>query len=255
MRDEISLGGNLNQAVRVGDTVRRRAGPWTPAVHTLLRYLEKTGFEAPRVLGMDEQGREILGYIPGESYAGGGTVAVSDGVLDEEHLLDAARLLRQYHDVVADFSPPSDAQWRIVAPTRHEIICHNDWSPWNALFREGRLTVMLDWDLAGPGSRVWDVGAAAACWVTLTSGAQLFTVAERAQRLRMFCDAYGLEDRSELLTTIQLRTDHVARFIEARARSREPGFTTLMAWNTPALMDNDIAYLDEHRATFERALR
>lgn len=70
MREEVSLGGNLNQAVRVGDTVRRRAGPWTPAVHSLLRYLEQAGFEAPRVLGIDEQGREILGYIAGESYAG-----------------------------------------------------------------------------------------------------------------------------------------------------------------------------------------
>lgn len=254
MSDEVSLGGNLNQAVRVGETVRRRAGPWTPAVHSLLRYLEQSGFEAPRVLGMDAQGREILAYIPGEAYAGG-TVRVPDRVLDEEHLIDAARLLRQYHDVVKKFSPPPDAEWRIVAPTTNELVCHNDWSPWNALFREGRLAVMLDWDLAGPGSRLWDVGAAAACWVPLSSGAELFTVAERAQRLRMFCDAYGLADRSELLATIQLRGEHVARFIEARGRSGEPGFTTLLAWNTPALMENDIAYLDDHRATFERALR
>ena len=60
--EERSLGGNLNDAVRVGDTVRRRAGPWTPAVHALLRYLESAGFEAPRVVGMDAQGREVLGF-------------------------------------------------------------------------------------------------------------------------------------------------------------------------------------------------
>ena len=253
MRDEVSLGGNLNQAVRVGDTVRRRAGPWTPGVHALLRYLEKTGFEAPRALGMDEQGREILGYIPGESYAGG-AVAVPDRVLDEEHLVDAARLLRRYHDIVAGFLPPPNAQWRITAPTAFEVICHNDWSPWNALFRDGYIAVMLDWDLAGPGSRLWDVGAAAACWVSLTAEATLFSLTERAQRLRVFCDAYGLEDRSELLSTIQLRTTVVARFIEERAGAREPGFVTLASWDTPAKMANDIAYLDEHRSTFERAL-
>lgn len=253
MREEVSLGGNLNQAVRVGDTVRRRAGPWTPAVHSLLRYLEQAGFEAPRVLGIDEQGREILGYIPGESFAGG-TVAVPDGVLDEEHLVAAARLLRRYHDVVADFAPPSDAEWRIVAPTDHELICHNDWSPWNALFRDERLVVMLDWDLAGPGSRLWDVGAAAACWITLASGEKLFSVEERARRLRLFCDAYGLEDRSRLLSTIQLRTTHVARFIEARARAGEPGFVMLASWDTPAKMADQNAYIDDHRATFERAL-
>ena len=254
MPQEVALGGNLNQAVRVGNTVRRRAGPWTPAVHALLRYLEAAGFEAPRVRGIDERGREILGYIPGEAYAGAEN-PVPDRVLDEEHLIEAARLLRRYHDVVADFSPPPDAQWRLVAPTRPELICHNDWSPWNALFREDRLAVMLDWDLAGPGSRLWDVGTAAACWVSLISEAQLFSVAERAQRLRIFCDAYGLEDRSELLSTIRLRTDYVARFIEARARSGEPGFVTLANWDTPAKMDNDITYLEQHRSTFERALR
>ena len=40
--------------VRVGDTVRRPAGPWTPAVDALLRHLEDVGFPgAPRALGRD----------------------------------------------------------------------------------------------------------------------------------------------------------------------------------------------------------
>jgi len=34
--DELALGGNLSGAVRVGATVRRRSGYWTPAVHALL---------------------------------------------------------------------------------------------------------------------------------------------------------------------------------------------------------------------------
>ena len=38
--EEIRLaGGNLGGAVRVGDTVRRPVGPWTPAVHALLGHL------------------------------------------------------------------------------------------------------------------------------------------------------------------------------------------------------------------------
>jgi hypothetical protein len=55
------LAGNVSTVVRIGDTARRTTGPWTPAVHALLRYLEVMGFEgAPRVLGIDEQGREML---------------------------------------------------------------------------------------------------------------------------------------------------------------------------------------------------
>ena len=61
------LGGNLSAGVvRVGDTVRRPAGPHTPAVHALLGYLHATGFDgAPRPLGIDERGREVLTFLPG----------------------------------------------------------------------------------------------------------------------------------------------------------------------------------------------
>ena len=49
------IGGNTSTVVRVGDTVRRNVGPWTPAVHALLRHLEYVGFTgAPRVLGIDD---------------------------------------------------------------------------------------------------------------------------------------------------------------------------------------------------------
>ena len=60
-------GGNMSSGVvRSGDTVRRPAGPWTPAVHALLAHLHDVGFRgAPRPLGIDERGREVLPFIPG----------------------------------------------------------------------------------------------------------------------------------------------------------------------------------------------
>jgi hypothetical protein len=69
MSDNESLlsGGNVTPVVRVGDTVRRASGPWSFAVHGLLRHLEAHGFAgAPRWLGIDEQGREVLTFIPGK---------------------------------------------------------------------------------------------------------------------------------------------------------------------------------------------
>lgn len=42
-------------------------GPWSPAVHEYLRYLEAAGFGgAPRVLGV-EDGREVLTFIDGDA--------------------------------------------------------------------------------------------------------------------------------------------------------------------------------------------
>ena len=66
---EVPLPGgvaNRGRVVRIGDTVRRPLRAASPATHALLRHLEKVGFDgAPRLLGVDEQGREVLGYIPG----------------------------------------------------------------------------------------------------------------------------------------------------------------------------------------------
>src|SRR3954447_380457 len=59
-------GGNVGGAVRIGHTVRRPTGQWTPAVHRLLGHLRGTGLASvPQVLGLVERGREILSYLPG----------------------------------------------------------------------------------------------------------------------------------------------------------------------------------------------
>ena len=65
-------GGNVGGAVRIGDTVRRSAGPWTAAVHALLTHLATKRFTAaPRPLGFDEQGREVLTFLEGQVVGSG----------------------------------------------------------------------------------------------------------------------------------------------------------------------------------------
>src|SRR4051812_16958980 len=60
-------GGNMAEVVRIGETVRRPLRPWSGSVHKLLQRLEESGFVgAPRFLGVDERGREILSFVPGE---------------------------------------------------------------------------------------------------------------------------------------------------------------------------------------------
>ena len=91
-REEALAGGNISTASKVGDTVRRGTGPWTPAVHALLRHLERVGFDgAPRVLGTDERGREILSYVPGVTPDRASPEAVT-----EQTLAEVGRLLRRY---------------------------------------------------------------------------------------------------------------------------------------------------------------
>jgi hypothetical protein len=247
------IGGNMNDATRVGDTVRRRAGPWTPAVHALLRFLEKAAFEAPRVRGVDEQGREVLEYVEGDAYTGWPEPA-PDWVTDDDRLAEAARHLRRYHDLVETFDAPAGAHWRLVAPTAQEIICHNDWAPWNALFRERHFAVMLDWDMAGPGTRLWDVTNSAYSWVPLYSGRRQLDINKQARGLRLFCDAYGLSDRGSLLDVLKKRTLFVAEFVDEQARLGDKGAVKLAGWGVPARMKREALYQEEHRAVLERAL-
>jgi len=121
-------GGNMSGAVvRVGDTVRRPAGPWTPAVHALLNHLHDAGSDgAPRPLGLDERGREVLTFIPGTvAWPGGFGPLEGDGGLRR-----AARLIRGFHDAVAGFTPPPGARWQALVPADGaEIIAHHDLAP------------------------------------------------------------------------------------------------------------------------------
>ena len=56
--EETLPGGNTDGAVRIGGVVHKRASPWTPTVHALLRHLENAGVDGvPRALGFDEQGQ------------------------------------------------------------------------------------------------------------------------------------------------------------------------------------------------------
>jgi hypothetical protein len=67
---EIALNAGGRTAVhRRGSVVVREATVHTPAVHALLRHLERAGFAAaPRLIGsgLDAQGRETLTFIEGE---------------------------------------------------------------------------------------------------------------------------------------------------------------------------------------------
>src|SRR2546421_12063931 len=126
------LGGNTSTVVRVGDTVRRNAGPWTPAVHGLLRHLEYVGFTgAPRALGIDERGREVLSFLEGEC----GEYPLAAHWVTDEALVTVAQMLRMFHDAQYGFRPSPGAVWRSFGPPPPdtEVICHHDAAPHNVI--------------------------------------------------------------------------------------------------------------------------
>lgn len=188
MQDEEPLtGGNVTSGiVRIGDTVRRPATPATPAVHALLRHLEDVGCRAaPRSLGVDERGRHVLEFIPGK---------VMMPFEPADHGAASAlvgRLLRELHDAAESFAPPAEAQWAVaIEPDRQDLVIHHDAAPWNLVAGPDRW-VFIDWDGAGPGSRLWDLAYAAHGFVPLAPGVDPHVA---GGRLRALADGYRLDE-------------------------------------------------------------
>jgi len=119
--------------------------------HALLLHLEAVGFEgAPRFLGLDSRGREVLSYIPGTAIV----EPYPDWALTDKALISVAELLRAYHDAASTFDP-FPYSWAPAPPEGFvgDIVTHNDINLDNVVFRDARAVALIDFDLAGPGSR------------------------------------------------------------------------------------------------------
>jgi hypothetical protein len=229
--------------------VRRATGPWTPAVHALLRHLEARGFDgAPRALGFDDAGREVLSYIAGHT-----APASLDGIRSDEVLTAIARLVRRYHDAVADFVAPPGSAWQFTvgAPRAGDVICHNDIAPWNIVFDGARPQALIDWDFAAPAPREWDIAYALWRCVPLYGAAEFGGPHTQARRIRLFCDAYGLADARGLLDTIERRQQVLHDTLVAWGRAGVPGFAEMLRDSHADGIRNDMAYLRANRAAFE----
>ena len=119
---------------------------------------------------------------------------------DEKPIIVSAKLLRDYHDATLDFAQEGAIVWGIIYPdaSRHKVICHNDFAPYNFIFRDKLPYAIIDIDLVGPGPRLRDI-AYAAYWLTpLSFGSdnlQPLTEADIQndnKRLYLFCETYGV---------------------------------------------------------------
>jgi hypothetical protein len=233
--ETVLAGGNVNRVVRRGDTVRRPTGFWTPAVHGLLEHLAAAGFEgAPLPLGTDGDGREVLTYVPGAT--GGDDMA--DELWSDECLVAVAKLVRRFHD----------------ASAAGRSVCHNDLAPYNTIYRHGKPVAFIDWEMAAPAPFLWDIAHAVWRFVDVTHKADAVDVPALAARTRLFCDAYGLVDRSPLLETVLARQHALHATIREFALAGDPAFVAMWGTTHSEGPLRDAEFLRCHRPVFARAL-
>jgi hypothetical protein len=203
---------------------------------------------------LDQEGREVLSYIEGESGGAGWAPVVEDA-----GLVAMARALRDYHDAVRGFRPEAAAGWAVHDGSfgPDEVVCHGDFGPWNLVWRGTRPVGVLDWDYAWPARPVHDVAYALEYVAPFrddrVSREWLHhrAVPDRRRRLERFAEAYGLTSTEGLVDeVIAQQRDVYERAERLAAQGRQPQ----LDWRDSGALDDvgeRVGWSRAHRHLFE----
>jgi Ser/Thr protein kinase RdoA (MazF antagonist) len=236
--EPLAGGNNTHEVVRIGATVRRSRGDRAPFATQVLTYLESVGYPyAPRHLGIDERGRDILTFIPGHTSDHPGQRAPGAFGL-------AGRMLSALHRATAGHPLAAGA----------ECVLHGDPGPFNTIFDDGQPVAFIDWDSCRPGDRLDDLGYLAWTWCIQSVGN--IPVTEQARHLRELRDGYGEIQAEQLLDAIT-RMQLVIVTTET-ANLDNPGLSAARRQHAQAAVawaSNDHELIERHRDLLLTALR
>ena len=192
---------------RHGDAAVRPLARWTASVHALLAHLHARGVDwVPEPRG-SEAGRASVSWVEGEVPAYPMPAYVWEpAVLDR-----AAAMLRELHDATEGFDR-SGRTWALPEHEPAEVLCHNDFAPYNLAFRDGLPVGVIDFEAASPGPRAWDLAYLAYRLVPLAhpTNPDLPPRPDAVERLRRLCAAYGPIDPALVLALVPQRLRELA---------------------------------------------
>ena len=237
-------GGNASgEVVRIGDTVHK---PWLPTTERTVAFmtaLRERGVDVPAARRGDD-GCLVLDFVPG-------TLAMDAAPLEVDVVRAVGALVRSIHDASEDLVVPAD--WEVLLPADDpDLLCHNDLATWNLLVDGDRL-VFVDWDGAGPSTRLWDLAYAAIAFGHLFPDAE---PAGSARRLAAFADGYDADEtlRDALADTLVRRADAMHALLRSSHEAgREPWASMYVDGHGRHWRDTT-AHIAAHRDVWARGL-
>ncbi|WP_226666306.1 phosphotransferase [Metabacillus litoralis] len=254
-KEEALTGGNVSNVYRSGETVRREIKAESSNIHKLLKHLENKGFHAaPKFLGIDEKEREILSFIDGEA----GHYPLKKYMWSDDVLIEIARMLSLYHDSVRDFSYNDSWQCIDNTPEPFEVLCHNDFALYNIIFNDEKPIGIIDFDVAGPGPRLWDIAYTLYTCIPLSR----FYLSEKGekihyhslqhadrikQRVTLFFDSYGEGiEKEDYLKMVLLRLEGLCKTMKRKALEGDRAFQKMIDEGHLEHYEKDIKFIREH---------
>lgn len=142
-------------------------------------------------------------------------------------------------------------------PRSDQIVCHNDFAPYNCVFQDGHLVGVIDWDVVCAGDPTWDLAFFAWHWVPLYAPAP--DIAWRSlddcqRRLRHIVDSYGLSSRSDFVELIIARVEASRAGIISRANEGDEAFIRLVREGHVAETQRAIDFVRENESLLTDAL-
>ncbi|MGG0739494.1 phosphotransferase [Niallia taxi] len=254
-KEEVLTGGNISDVYRSGNTVRRDLKPGSEKVHKVLKHLENKGFDyAPRFLGIDEKNREILTYIEGKA----GNYPLKKYMWSDNVLKEIANMLRLYHDAVSDFSLLKEWKPMDNTPDKIEVVCHNDFAVYNIIFNNERPVGIIDFDVAAPGPRLWDIAYTlytcvplSRLWHTEKGEAVPYNPLKDAdrikQRVKLFFECYGVENMDkDFLEMVILRVEGLCKYMIKKAEEGDIAFQKMLDEGQLEHYQKELQFIHEH---------
>ncbi|MEV9501114.1 phosphotransferase [Bacillus safensis] len=253
--EELLIGGNVSNVYRSGDTVRREVKSDNINIRKLLKHLEKKNFSyAPKFLGVDEKGREILSFIEGVA----GHDPLKEYMCSHHALKELARMLRLYHDAVCDFPISDDWERMDNTPNNIEVVCHNDFAMYNIIFKDKKPVGIIDFDVAAPGPRLWDIAYTLYTCVplsrffrTATGEVVKYSSLDHADyikhRVKLFFESYGEEIAENYLDMVLLRLKGLCQYMKRKASEGDIAFQDMIHEGHLEHYQKDIQFIHEHR--------
>ena len=234
LESQLVAGRTATEVVRIENTVRRSVGPNSNFSHALLKLLEEKGFgHAPRFLGIDEKGREILTFMEGEVHHG-------EMNWTDDQLIKVVQMLKDFHDATAGSELTEGS----------EVVCHNDIAPWNTVLENDEPIAFIDFDDVSPGNRADDL--AYLIWTFLELGSEV-PGSVQAKKIQRISDAYGFSDKRRLIDAILEQQDKILGKREELAKNAPDQEAREFSASRLDIIRSEMEWVKANRNILERA--